>query len=699
MRKRIRWVAGATAVIVLGVSAGLAGCGSPAGEGQNANAMAASAAPQPTGVVRITAPTGSNLTTLDPSQWGPQILVDQGTIMEGLFGYNQQNQIVPKLCAGYTLSKDGLTWTFQIRRDARWSNGQPVTAYDFYYAYMRQLSPSNPNGQLWLSVLNVVKNAYAYHAGTVPLSQLGLKVLGPYTLQITTSVPHYILGDLAEAGSMPINEQVAKAHPTSWFLPPYFVSDAPYTVKSFTPNGTLVLVRNPKYVGHPGEVNEGNAQEIDVVPGTSVPVEDFMANKVDVVQVGTPSDLQYVKTHPALLAELHKAPDYAVTYLQYDNSAVPSPLTNPLVRQAIGEAIQRGPIVQDVLGGMAGTTTTFSVPGWPTAKYERGLPENVSQARQLLAKAGYPGGKGFPTIYLYAEVPSSNPLLVPVAEAVAQELQQNLGIHTKIVQLNSTEWGSLTYGGPQQGIQPGYNVAVGGTNDMDPASLNLGGDQGVYWPGTYGYSIAFVQHVLPWYNTPYDPASIKKYGDPNNPNMGVTWSQWAPLVKAAQADIAYLNRWASQQPKAWRSIMSPPGSPTLTEQWNQIVAQFKQAKTAAAKHAAWVQAWKFVAPYSEGSGGGGINTGSLDVQVYWDQHESADVRNWRMWQAEYQNSPNMFSSAATAAKLMTQLIQQGYTIPLYYAETYYLERTGITGAQPNPWSWGGFYQMQYLSVR
>ncbi|WP_245629675.1 ABC transporter substrate-binding protein [Alicyclobacillus sendaiensis] len=427
MRRRVKWVACASGLCVLGAAGVVSGCGAQTAPHPTAPTMAASVQASARGVVRITSPTGSNLTTLDPSQWGPQILVDQGTIMEGLFVYNQQNQIVPKLCAGYTLSKDGLTWTFQIRRDARWSNGQPVTAYDFYYAYMRQLSPANPNGQLWLSVLNVVKNAYAYHAGTVPLSQLGLKVLGPYTLQITTSVPHYILGDLAEAGSMPINEQVAKAHPTDWFMPRYFVSDAPFTVKSFTPNGTLVLVRNPKYVGHPGEVNEGNAQEIDVVPGTSVPVEDFMANKVDVVEVGMPSDLQYVKTHPALVAQLHKAPDYAVTYLQYDNSAVPSPLTNPLVRQAIAEAIQRAPIVQDVLGGMAGTTTTFSVPGWPTAKYEHGLPENVAQARALLAKAGYPGGKGFPTLYLYAEVPSSNPQLVPVAEAVGKSCNRTSG--------------------------------------------------------------------------------------------------------------------------------------------------------------------------------------------------------------------------------------------------------------------------------
>ncbi|WP_284199521.1 ABC transporter substrate-binding protein [Alicyclobacillus sacchari] len=72
-------------------------------------------------------------------------------------------------------------------------------------------------------------------------------------------------------------------------------------------------------------------------------------------------------------------------------------------------AIDRQPIVNDVLGGMGGITNTFSVPGWPTGKYESGLSTNIAAAKQLLAKAGYPNGKGLPTIYLYAEVPSSNP--------------------------------------------------------------------------------------------------------------------------------------------------------------------------------------------------------------------------------------------------------------------------------------------------
>nr|WP_134158416.1 peptide ABC transporter substrate-binding protein [Alicyclobacillus sacchari] len=662
-----------------------------------ASAPIASAAAS-NGTVTTTAPSTPAISSLDPSQWGPQILVDQGTIFEGLFGYNQQNQVVPKIASGYSVSKDGLTWTIYLRHDAKWSNGDPVTAQDFYFAWMRQLNPANSQAQLWASVLNNVKNAYQYHSGAVPASQVGLKVVNDYELQITTNTPHAILGELAVSASMPLDPKVVNAHPTDWYMPQYFVGDGPFVVKSFVPNGTLTLVRNPNYVGHPGQVNEGNAKVINIVPGTTVAVEDFMAGKLDVAMVGSTSDLQYIKTHN-LSKELHEAPDYSIEYLQWDNSAVASPYDKQLVRQAIAEAIERQPIVQSVLSGMGGVTTTFATPGWPAAKYEKGLPENVAQARKLLAKAGYPNGKGLPTMYIYAPVPALNERGVPVAEAVSEELQQNLGIQTKIIQLNQTDYSFLTYGGPMKNVQPGFNVASSGTNWSEPGQLDMGGSQGVYFPGDYGWSAAQTAYVLPWYNNPYDPASVKKYGDPTNPNVGVKWSDWTALNQAVQKDIPIITKWVKEQPKQWQAILNPPGSESLPQQWNAIVNQWKTAKTAAAKHAAFQLAFQFVAPAATTASTGSVNTGALDIQAYWDTHETTQVKNWRMWQAYMQNSMTTQQAAPWAGQLMTSLMQAGYTIPLFYNETYYLERSNVTGTQPNPWSWGNFYQFQYLSVK
>jgi len=75
-----------------------------------------------------------NLETLDPIIWSGQILLDQGTIFEGLFGYNQKNQVVPKIAEKWQTSDGGRVWTIWLRHNARWSNGKPVTAEDFYYS-------------------------------------------------------------------------------------------------------------------------------------------------------------------------------------------------------------------------------------------------------------------------------------------------------------------------------------------------------------------------------------------------------------------------------------------------------------------------------------------------------------------------------------------------------------------------------------
>nr|WP_242549529.1 peptide ABC transporter substrate-binding protein [Alicyclobacillus mali (ex Roth et al. 2021)] len=691
-------------VAVLVASGGLVGC---ATSGQNhsttsssgaASAVPVRAASAGNGTVTITYPSPPGISSLDPSQWAAQILVDQGTILEGLYGYNQQNQIVPKIASGYSLSKDGLTWTIYLRHDARWSNGDPVTAQDFYYAWMRQLNPANSQAQLWASVLNNVKNAYQYHSGAVPASQVGIKVINNYELQITTTTPHYILGELAVSASMPLDPKVVNAHPTNWYLPQYFVGDGPYVVKSFTPNGTITLVPNPKYVGHAGEVNHGNAKVINLVPGTTVAVEDYMAGKLDVALVGSPSDLQYIKTHN-LSSQLHVTPDYSIEYLEWDHSADPSPYYNPKVREAIAMAMQRQPIVQDVLDGMGGVTNTFATPGWPAAKYEKGLPENVTEAKKLLAQAGYPNGKGLPVLYLYAPVPDVNQQGVPVAEAVSQELQQNLGIQTKIIQENQTDYSALVWEGPLKGIQPGFVVAAGAVNWFEPANMDIQASQGIYFPGDYGWTVQQVQHVLPWYNSPYDPASVAKYGNPQDPNTGVSWNDWLPLQNEVQKDIAIINKWTKEQPAQWQAILNPPGTPSLQQQWNQIVQQWKSAKTASAKHAAFVLAWEFVAPESATTTLGGTNTGALDVQAWWDTNESQQEREWRMWQAYEQNSMTSSQAAVWAGKLVTSLEQQAWVIPLYYNETFYLEKPWVTGAQPNPWAWGNFYQFQYLSTK
>jgi peptide/nickel transport system substrate-binding protein/oligopeptide transport system substrate-binding protein len=152
---------------------------------------------------------------------------------------------------GAYLSQRGGYIAYYLRHDARWSNGKPVTAQDFYYAWMRVLSPQNSTAAVWASVAQYAVNAWQYHAGAAQASQVGIKVLNPYAIQLRLTAPHDILGDMVLTGSMPLYQPSIEAHPTDWYKPQYFVSDVPYTIKSFVPNGQITLVRNPAYVGNP----------------------------------------------------------------------------------------------------------------------------------------------------------------------------------------------------------------------------------------------------------------------------------------------------------------------------------------------------------------------------------------------------------------------------------------------------------------
>ncbi|WP_138494829.1 peptide ABC transporter substrate-binding protein [Paenibacillus pinistramenti] len=632
--------------------------------------------------------------TLDPTQWQGQILVEQGTLLEGLYGYNQDNEIVPKLATGYKVSDDGLTWTFTLRQDAKWSNGDPVTANDFYNAYMYQLDPKNTTAQLWLSVLNNVKNSYAYHAGSVEKDKVGLKVVDDYTFEITTTLPHAILGELVLAGAMPINSKVLKEHPTDWFEPKNFVSNGPYMVKSFTPNGELVMVVNPNYVGVKDQLNRGNVETIVVEPATTVPVENYMAGKTDVALVQSTSDLQYAKKGD-LKSQLYTAPNYSIRYLEWSNPVTESPYDKKEVRQAIAKALQRSPIVDSVLNGMGGATNTFSTPGWPTEKDLKGLPESVEEAKQLLKDAGYENGKGLPKLMLYIGVKQVDAQGEQIALALGQELQQNLGIQTEIKQLNETQFNAYQYNGPQAGAEPGFILASGATNWSEPGSLDMGATQQLYSLGTLDAPLEATQKFIDWSKEVYYKPAIEQYGDPNNASAGVEWSDWAALEQAAKADIAYLDEWTAKQPAEWQPYLKQPGVPTPAEQWQQIVDTWKKAKTKDEKHAAFVTAWTFVAPNAPG---GKLNQNALDVQVYYNQYSSEQLLNLRMWQAEFVNGLTVDEAAPNAVKVVNSLMEDAYAIPLFYQKQFFLVKPGITGVQSNPWAWGNFYGLHFLNV-
>lgn len=634
------------------------------------------------------------ISSFDPTQWGGQILVDQGTVLQGLYGYNTKNQVIPEIAKSYKRTDGGKVWTFYLRHNARWSNGAPVTAGDFYFAWMRVLSPSDSTGALWASVVNYVKNGYAYHAGAVPASAVGIKVVNEYAIQLTLTGPYNPIGDLALTGSMPVYPPDVKANPTTWWMPAHFVGDGPYLVSKFVPNGTITLTRNRKYVGPPGSV--GNVQRINLIPTPTVAVEDFEAHKLSVAMVASASDFKYAQTH--LKKDLHEAPQANLNLLEWDDSPSPSPLYNPMVRRAIAMAINRAPIANPVLSGMVKPTNVFAYPGWPTYKLEHGIGFNVNAARHLLAKAGYPHGKGMPPIYLYVEPLSVSPQLVPVAEAVAQELKQGLGLRSQIVTVNSTIYGDIVWNGINANIHPGYVIGDGVANFRDVASLPLQANQHVGFDGVYGPQSFVAYAARNWFLPQYDPVDVKAMGNPTNTALGVSYASWKPIIAIAKKDIAYLSAWAARQPQPYRSQVQAGGM-TLAQYQTELhnyLASYKKATTPATKHAAWEAFWKWVGTYSTGNAGDSMGLSAL---VYFYQHEPPFVHQWQMWSSELTNTASATKATHIAATLSNAIMQSGYVEPLYYTQAIYLAAPNITGVQPNPLSWGNFYQLQYLHLK
>lgn len=630
------------------------------------------------------------ISSIDPSQWGAGLLLDQGSLFEGLAGYNKQNQAVPAIASHWTVTDGGRVWTFYLRHDAKWSNGQPVTAEDFYYAWMRMASPQDSTAALWAGVMQYVENAWTYKAGGCKASQVGLKVVNPYELQVTLSAPHNIIGELPIAGSMPLYPPDVEAHPSDWFMPQYFVGDGPYVVKSFIPNGDITLTRNHDYVG-----SVGNVQNITIVPDSTVPVEDYMSNKFDVAPVTSTSDYQYIMTHPQLKAQLHSSPEASVTYLEWDKSPFASPLDNVLVRQAIAMAIDRAPIVNNVMDGMVGPATTMGYPGWPTSPYEHSLPYNVVQAQKLLAKAGYPDGKGIPTLYLYSQTQAVNAQSVSTAEAIQEELKQTLNINFQIEPLATTLYTEVTWDGIVHGIKPGYNIGSGGADWADPSTLELQSDTYLTEPGTLGPQSYRMHAYDNWYTPTYDPTEVALWGNPANPKEGLTFAEMAPIQRSVESDIAYLNSWLAKQPAAYRSLLTQPGSQTDQQQWNAYVAAWKAATTPTAKHAAWVSAWEFAGNYSGADGSANVG---LQGQVYEDKHQSKDVYLINMWNTESE-AANPQQGIRLAADITNTLMNEGYVVPLYYTKVFYLEKPWLHGAQVDMWAWSNFYQMQNLNIQ
>lgn len=320
---------------------------------------------------------------------------------------------------------DGLTWTFHLRANAKWSDGTPITADDWIFSIKRLVDPAVANPYAWF--YGSIKNAAAIQAGTVGIDELGVSKTDPLTLTIATEQPTpYFLMLIGFIATIAPQHMIAQ-HGEEWATDPATaLSNGPYIVKEWNKGQSVVFEPNPHYEG-PAKGQLQVITEVLVPQTTTSFVPMFQSGEIDTTgTIGGP-DLIQAKSDPNLSANLSTFSAFTTYYMYFNTDT--APFNDLKVRQAFSHAIDRDAICNQVMQGL-------EVPAY--TMLPRGLPYNQADdpeiqkiqaydpdlAKQLLAEAGFSEGAGFPELELWTRQGQ----IVREAEAIQNMLKEVLGI-------------------------------------------------------------------------------------------------------------------------------------------------------------------------------------------------------------------------------------------------------------------------------
>ena len=448
------------------MAASLAACGGSAStaastETSTAASTEAATGEESTGTASgFTVQYGPNPETLDPalnsSIDGANTLI---TVFEPLLLIDENNEVIPGQAESYTVSDDGLVWTFTMRDGLKWSDGSDLTAKDFEYSFKRLAAPDTaaPYAETVVGMIDGYEDAIGnpdadgnmttepdFDALNVVASEDGK------TLTVTLSYPCAYFDKLAAFAAMsPVQQATVEANGDAWCTEAdTYVCNGPYYISDWVPSERIVLTKNPNYVGG------WDSSKIVSDTITLLLLEDSSA----AYAAYNSGEAQLIKDVPTdEIPSLTKAEDggdfYVDTilgtyYLSLNDQK--EPFTDPNVRKALSLAIDRDYVANTIMQGTYSPAYNMVGPGivdesgmfydnanggktYISEDYEA----NLEAAKQALADAGYPNGEGFPTIeYSTNDAGYHTP--------VAEYLQQAWGELGITVNINKVEWASFT---------------------------------------------------------------------------------------------------------------------------------------------------------------------------------------------------------------------------------------------------------------
>ncbi|MDX2110666.1 MAG: peptide ABC transporter substrate-binding protein [Verrucomicrobiota bacterium] len=380
---------------------------------------------------------GSEPQTLDPhiNRGVPESKIIF-SLLEGLVTYHatDDSRVEPGMAERWETSPDGKVWTFYLRNNARWSNGDAVTASDFVYSWQRVLMPALACE--YAEWLYVIEGAEDFNRGKLKdFKQVGVHARDDKTLEVHLRAPTpEFLFMLQLHTFLPVHRGTIEKYGNmtdrtgQWTRPGNTVGNGPFTLAEWTVNQRIRVVKNPLY----WDADKVALNEIHFFPIENVDTEEksFAAGQLHITNT---LPIPKIDSWQGMAAESIRFDDFLGIYYYSLNTRKP-PLSDPRVREALSLAVDREALVSKVTRGRQRPATSFTPDLVPDYGPLRLLQFNPERARQLLAEAGYPGGKGFPKLRLLY---NSNDNHRIIAEAMQYMFQQHLGVQ---LELTNQEW-------------------------------------------------------------------------------------------------------------------------------------------------------------------------------------------------------------------------------------------------------------------
>jgi len=308
---------------------------------------------------------------------------------EGLVGYSPTGELVPAAAESWEVSEDGRTYTFHLRPEARWSNGDRVTSEHFVFAFRRLVTPAT--AAFYANMLADVVNAAGAVAGDVPAEKLGVEAVDDVTLVVRLERPTpYLLSLLTHPSTFPLHPASVAEHGDSFARPGTLISNGAFTLEAWVPGSALALRRNEKYWNDAATALDG--VNYHVVVQDAAELNRYRAGELHITSTVPPDNFEELKVQFG--DELRVAPYLGIYYYGF-NLLKPPFKDNPELRQALSMAVDREQLATKVLGRGEVPAFSWVPPGVssykPTvmsfATLGREARENL--ARRLYKEAGY----------------------------------------------------------------------------------------------------------------------------------------------------------------------------------------------------------------------------------------------------------------------------------------------------------------------